>query len=67
MVLSELTNKELKGILRENDVINYSKDDLLNSINYLENIDENVDENTSNTSNISIKDKIIKNIFKITL
>ena len=42
----------------ENDVINYSKDDLLNSINYLENINE--------TNNFN-KDQIIKNIFKITL
>jgi hypothetical protein len=42
----------------ENDVINYSKDDLLNSINHLENIDE--------TNNLN-KGLNIKNIFKITL
>jgi hypothetical protein len=42
----------------ENDVINYSKEDLLNSINYLENINE--------TNNLN-KNEIIKNIFRITI
>ena len=38
MELSELTNKELKGILRENDVRNYSKlnkKDLVKKVNKL--------------------------------
>ena len=59
--LCELLNNDYEKeffIDCENDVINYSKDALLNSINYLENI--NINENRN-------KNEIINHIFKITI